>query len=596
MTFKDVPEAPKSNNLPSDRNTEARPQRILEGGLLCIPFRGVSYNIADAGALAFREQSAGNFETALEIYRLMLGRASNSAIIHHNLGVTLQSLKRYEEALASFDRALALKPDFAEAYNSRGAVLQKLQFPAEALANYDRALALKFGYVHAYYNRGTALKSLRRYADALDSFDQALAFNPGHVDTHISRGVVLREMRRYDDALACFDRALALKPESAEACNNRSLVLANKGVMAAAEGMFRKAFTLNPEFSEPLFNLANIRHYDNPHHADVKLIRGFLDRRGISPNDEECLSFALGKIYDDCGLYDEAFARYRVGNRIRNQSVSYQSARETELTSRIIGAFDRDSLAGPWGEASGSAAPVFVVGMPRSGTTLLANILTNHPSVALAGEMPAILDVREILAAQDKSGGANPLIPPEIAARLVVDYEKRLRRDVPANIPFVLDKNPLNFRNLGVIAQLFPKARIIHCTRHPLDTCLSNYFQRFSLDLDYSFELANIGHYYGEYERLMQHWRAVLPLKLAEVSYEDMVLNTESLVRRMLEFLGLEWNERCLAPHTNPNPVESASHWQARQPIYQDSLGRWRHYEKHLGSLIKTLRAAGLIT
>jgi hypothetical protein len=182
-------------------------------------------------------------------------------------------------------------------------------------------------------------------------------------------------------------------------------------------------------------------------------------------------------------------------------------------------------------------------------------------------------------------------LQPGLVEALSQAYELRLRRDAGREVPHVIDKHPLNFRHLGLITLLFPNARIIHCTRDPLDTGLSNYFQRFHEDYDYSFDLRNIGHFYGEYLRLMAHWRDVLPRKMIEISYEEMILHTEPMVRRTLATLGMDWDEHCLAPHTNPCVVETASKWQVRQPIHPRSLQRWRHYEKHLLPLREMLPA-----
>ena len=168
----------------------------------------------------------------------------------------------------------------------------------------------------------------------------------------------------------------------------------------------------------------------------------------------------------------------------------------------------------------------------------------------------------------------------------------RLLRDTGSNRTYVIDKHPLNFWHLGFITLLFPNARIIHCKRHPLDVGLSNYFQRFKLVYNYSFDLSNIGHYYRGYASLMEHWRDVLPVEMIEVTYEDMVLNSEQAVRRILGCLDLEWDERCIAPHTNPCAIETASHWQARQPIFAHSLDRWRNHEAHLAPLKQALHYA----
>jgi tetratricopeptide (TPR) repeat protein len=314
---------------------------------------------------------------------------------------------------------------------------------------------------------------------------------------------------------------------------------------------------------------------------------------GVQPGNKSPLYFSLGKIYDECGQYDEAFECYREANLIFNSMVSYNADAVTEMTGRIMKVFNNDFLAEPFPFKSDSRSPLFIVGMPRSGTTLAASILSNHPRIATAGELETINDftlhLPEMVEDEIPYPEAAKHLTPGIATRFMDDYHKRLRRDAGADAWFVIDKYPFNFRHLGLIAMLFPESRIIHCTRHPLDIGLSNYFQQFSLHFAYSFDLENIGHFYGEYARLMEHWRKVLPMRIIDISYEEMVMDTEKVAREALELLGLDWDERCLAPHTNPCAIETASQWQVRQPIYSQSVGRWRYYDKYLASLKERL-------
>lgn len=622
-----------------------------------IHFRGRSYTIADASALAIKEYQLRKFQAAADLYRHILVEIPGDAAAHNNLGkilqamkrpdealasydqaialkpdgteahnnrgATLQEMQRFDEALASYDRAIALKPDSAEAhnnrgvtlkemrrydealasyaqslalklenpsaYNNRGVVLKEMKWYAEALADYDQAIALKPDYAEAYNNRGVVLHNLKRYEEALASYDRTITLMPDNAEVHNNRGITLQKLKRYEEALASYDQALALKPDYAEACVNRGGLMVVKGDMPNAEKMFSRALSVKHDLAASLFNLTCIRKYQNTDHADVKSIRNLLEKPGISPDEKDYLYFALGKTYDDCGLYDEAFECYRLANWIRNATVSYDPVGVQNITNRIAAVFSWKFLAQPFAFAPETRFPLFVVGMPRSGTTLIASMLSNHRSIATAGELPTVIEYASRLGALTGSGLPYPeaarQMTPEVAAHLIRVYEQRLRRDVGPGILHVIDKHPLNFRHLGFISILFPKARIIHCTRHPLDTGLSNYFQRFETAYDYSFDLRNIGHFYGEYARLMAHWRNVLPVEMIEISYEEMVTNTEPVARQTLAALGLDWDEHCLAPHTNPCAVETASQWQVRQPIYRQSLERWRHYEKYLAPL-----------
>lgn len=531
--------------------------------LAMISWRGRLRTISEACTLAVEEQQRGNTAGALKIYNLVAGKVPASAEIQNNRAAVLLLMERYDEALAGYDRAIWLKPD----------------------------------YTNAHFNRGLVLKKMSRYNEALASYDQAIRLDPANAEAHNNRGVLLQQIRKYEEALASYARAIAAKPNHAAAHNNRGTALMSQGNLTEAESMFRRAFKLDPQFADPLFNLATMRRHANPSGPEFKAIVALLDRPDLPQECREQLLFALGKIYDDCGLYEQAFDSYREGNRLRNTLACYKPAAVSRLTREIIENFGQEILSRRIG-ASAPCAPVFIVGMPRSGTTLLAHILSNHPAIASAGELPAIIDFlgQPEVAPKARTGWIpHPRAARDItsatAERLLKQYEARLRRDVQADVSHIVDKNPLNFRHVGLITLLFPGALIIHCRRDPLDTGLSNYFQRFPLSLDYSFDLRNIGHFYQEYSRLMDHWRRVAGERILEIRYEDIVLNTRQTVQMIFDSLKLRWDDRCLRPETNPTPVETASGWQVRQPIFAHSLQRWRHYEKQLAPLKEMLAA-----
>jgi len=510
-------------------------------------------------------------------------------IANYNRAIALQQLKRYDDALESYNKAIDLRPDYAEAYLNRGLTLYTLKKYGEALESYDKAIAIRPNYAEAYNNRGRTMQQLRRYDDAVEDYRKAIELKPDYLTAYHNHGAILRRMMKFDETLANCDKAITRNPNHAPAWNNRGDILVGMGKMQEAEQMFLKALELKPDMPAPLFSLTVIRKYKDPDHADSTQIQMLLNKPHLSQHDRGLLYFALGKIYDDCGLYDEAFESYRHANEICNANVTNNPDQLIAFTNNVINVFSKKFLAQTFPFASDNQSPLFILGMPRSGTTLLASMLSNHPAIATAGELPTMIDSTTYMSGMIGTSALFPQvikeITPDVAFQLISDYEKRLRRDVGPEIPYVIDKHPFNYKLLGLIAMLFPKAKIIHCTRHPLDTCLSNYFQRFALEYNYAFDLENIAYYYKEYLRFMEHWRKVVPMPMIDISYEDTITNTEQTARKVLDFLGLEWDERCIAPHTNPCVVETASKWQVRQPIYKQSLERWRHYEKHLQPL-----------
>jgi len=302
--------------------------------------------------------------------------------------------------------------------------------------------------------------------------------------------------------------------------------------------------------------------------------------------------FALGKLYDDCSEYDKAFEHYAIGNALKRRSIDFDADEHTAWVDRVLDTFTEEFFRVHANEGNQSTRPVFIIGMIRSGTSLVEQILASHSCVYGAGELleiPGLVrDLPDILQTQ----GTYPECIRRLDSRAIrVASERYLQalagRDDQALR--VIDKLPTNFLYLGLIAVMFPNAHIVHCRREPLDTCLSIYFQRFSQGHHYAYDFEDIAAYYAEYERLMRHWKKVLPVKILDVSYARLVDDLEAETRRMLGFCDLQWEETCLAFHRSARSVRTASSWQVRQPLYRTAQARWKHYGAHLEGLRKAL-------
>lgn len=351
-----------------------------------------------------------------------------------------------------------------------------------------------------------------------------------------------------------------------------------EGAFPAARATLIEGISKHPDGGPLYLHFAKITPFASPNGEIVDALHAAIARNAdvIDLNTAK-LHFAMGKVYDDCELYDDAFAYYRRGNAICDTGIF--SPDGYDVRSRLFAQTYNDSLFRQTRlMGSPSNKPVFVLGTPRSGTTLIASILSAHPLVASAGELPD-MDV----------GNRITSITQEWLANIANAYLSKNTASFP-DARFIIDKHPLNFQHIGLIHLLFPNAKIIHCARNAFDTCLSIYFQCFKQEHQYSFDLTNIARFYRAYVYLMQHWITLFPDKILTVNYEDVVADKETQTRRMLTFLGLDMHEDCLSHESTKYAPDTASLWQVRQPIYDRSVGRWKKYEKHLGELFSVFQ------
>jgi Flp pilus assembly protein TadD len=549
----------------------------------------------DELATALDHRRAGRLEEAETACRQALDAEPGKAEAWHLLGMICLDLDRLEEGEQSFRRALELEPDDPATHHALARVLAEQHKLREAEAACRRALELDPELAQAYITLGKIFQKRGRWVEAESALATVLRLRPRDPEGHKTLGIVLVDQGRPSEALSSLEEAVRLQPDDASTHRLLAYALMQLGRFADAESQAREALRLKPGWAKA-YSLLNVITGFESGDPDLGEIEAQASADGELPiNERVHLYFTLAKSYDKSGDVDRAFEFLSTGNALERErwSSSYDVEVEERDVERIVEIVDGQLLDRLSGSGHESTTPVFIVGMPRSGTTLVEQILSSHPGVYGAGELDAVSRVAGaiLVMTPDRAGypsGLPQLEPRDLEelGRLYVSSVSKLAPDAAR----LTDKMPANFHYVGLIHLMLPHARIIHCKRDPADTCLSCYSTHFGGSLRWSYDLEDLGRYYRAYARLMAHWRRVLPEgRMLEVQYEDVVVDLEREARRLVEHCGLEWNDACLAFHKNERPVHTASLAQVRRPLYASSVGRWRGYEEHLGPLFAAL-------
>ncbi len=490
---------------------------------------------------------AGRLAEAEALYLRALALEPGHFDARHMLGVLRHAQGRYDEALALLAAVLAERPEDIEALCNYGAVLKIAGRPVQALAAYDRALALNPAQAAALNGRGAILLDANRYDEALAAYDAALASAPDFVVARANRGRALQFLGRFEEARADFIRALELAPER-----------------AATWLDYTETVTIRP--GDPL-----------PERIEALLRRPLDDEARLQ------LHFALGKAYADLGEARKSFEHLLRGNALKRSRVVYDEASVFAFFDHVEKIFTPALLKAKAGLGNPSRRPIFIIGMMRSGSTLVEQILASHPDVHGAGELPSFTQA---------AGGYPQSVPAMDGAvlnNLADSYLAELERLAPGAAR-VTDKMLANFFWAGLIHLAFSNAAIIHTVRDPVDACVSCFSKLFTEDHPYTYDLRELGRFWRRYEQLMAHWRAVLPPgRILDVRYEDVVADLEGQARRVVAHCGLAWDDRCLAFHKTARPVRTASLAQVRQPLYGTAVGRARAVDEFLAPLKEAL-------
>jgi tetratricopeptide (TPR) repeat protein len=457
----------------------------------------------------------------------------------------------------------------------------------------ERCLELAPDFHLARSNYAITLVRLQKLEQAFEEVQKLLALEPDNPNFLILKGTILVRMGKHPEAMEIYERVLRDYPNQARAQMNYGHTLKTVGRLDESVAAYRKCIELSPQIGEAYWNLANLKTFRFSD-EDIELMRSQVTTEGGDPDDQAHIAFALGKALEDRGEYDESFRFYRRGNAIRRIGHRHDAKINVFNTARQIKALDAAFFESRKGVGCPAPDPIFIVGLPRSGSTLLEQILASHSQVEGTAELTDIITISRKLAGKSRKNPAGRYpevlaeLPPERFRELGEGYLEttRIQR---SDTPFFIDKMPNNFQHIGLIHLILPNAKIIDARRHPMACCFSGFKQLFARGQTFTYSLDDIGRYYRDYVILMEHWDRVLPGRVHRVQYEEMVADTEARIRALLDYCGLPFEEECLRFYETKRAIRTPSAEQVRQPIYTQSLEQWRHYEKHLGPLKEAL-------
>ena len=533
--------------------------------------------------VALNEQ--GKLEEAIEAYNTALALKPNKTDAYYNMGIALKGQGKLEEAIESYKKAIALKPDYYEAYNNMGIALKDQGRLDEAIKAYTNAIVLKPDYAQAYYNMAIALQEQDRLEEAIASYSKAVAINPNNAEAYNNMGIALKDQDKLKEAIEAYKEALAIKPNHADAYYNTGNALKDQGKLEEAIESYKKAIALKPDHADVHRHLSMITTY-TPDDPQIGVVEDLLKVRDISDSDQCLLHYTKAKINEDLGDLSAAFSSYVAGGALRKKLLKYQYAQDQNRFYNIKNTAQRfkDVYLGSSGETD-KCSPIFILGMPRSGTSLVEQIISSHSEVTGAGELAYI----------GQFGGklAEGLIAPTVESvagfrehYLVSFYEKANGKAL------ITDKMPQNFLYIALICAAFPEAKIVHVERNAAATCWSNFKHYFSSEgLGYSYNLRDTVKYYGLYKDLMYLWYQTYSARLYNLDYDMLTENLEPEIRRLITYLELDYQDACLAPQNNKRTVRTASQLQVGKEVYKGSSQAWHEYRPFLGGVFDSLES-----
>jgi len=538
-------------------------------------------------ALAFKDQ--GNHEKAVEHFRKSIRLDQYNPVVHNNLGNVLREMSRPKDAVKAYERALKLDGEFSQCWSNLAAALNESEQHKPAHRAVLRALNLEPNLAQAHNNQGDIFLAEASYQDAVNSYERAIELNPKYASAMINLGRVYRDMDMPEKALKTLERVMELEPNNPEAHHAKGVLHEQMGEPGHAAESFQSAIDVAPGMAIAHYYLSQIRGRKTTD-DELAAMHKVWNEVEMIEHDRMFLAFGIARALEHRQQYDEAFEYLEKGNRIKAEMQPYDDEDTRKFVDSLADC--AEAAAARLGRDAGfpDSRPVFILGMPRSGTSLTEQILASHSEVAGAGELSFAYDtahrVRD-LTRQAFPGNMKLLSPQQL--RDLGEYYLSRHKDENLSSRYVVDKTPLNFQYIGLLGLALPAAKFIHCHRDPIQNCFSIHKMPFDKKQAYAHSLEALGMYYNRYWDLMQKWKAMFPGRILDVRYEDTVADVETQGHRMLDFLDLPFEQGVLDFYKTKRLVKTPSASQVRQPIYADALQAWKKYEKHLQPLIDNI-------
>ncbi len=505
------------------------------------------------------------------------------ALQHHKAG-------RLQQVEQIYNHILSNDPDNADANHYLGIIAIQGGENDIAIRFINKAIQANPNIPATYSNLGNALKRLGRLDEALVSYRKAISMNPDSAVMYCNLGVLLKDIGQLDEAIEKYKTAISIKPDFAEVHCNLGILFNELGQLNEAISSYKIAISSNPDYAKAHHYLSRaIRHHE--YDDTILAMETFYDRDDISSEQRMHLAFGLGKVFEDLNEYSKSFDYILEGNRLKRASYQYRIEEDVELFDKIKEVFSTGFFSKHPDTGNPDETPIFILGMPRSGTSLVEQILASHSQVFGAGELKDLSSLANTIRSKRRGNKfpecVSDLNEEELFA-LGSKYLDRLRKHSDIN-RFITDNMPHNFQLIGLIKVILPKARVIHCMRDPMDNCYSIFKKNFAEEHKYAYEMMELGQYYNLYLDLMDHWRKSIPDFIYDIRYEELVFNQEEQTKKLLNYCNLPWEESCLSFHKTKRRVATASVNQVRRPIYSDSIRLWKKYERQLETLQKAL-------